>query len=355
MAPPTRLRPHLDDLLQKNLELEHIVADLRHQLTQSSAKWADERKVLATGCDGLMASFAKFRARLDGHPPGWEDSEGEVEQNLVARGQSEGAGEVENAVPRRKGDTEQGSLVVDDLRERCHSLAAELQVKEEELEESQRKREAAEEELQRVQRSLEVQSEQLRAALASAKADTSNTFSPARLLTPDDTSAQTAPSKPASEETLQKLNQVTQEITRLKQLVLQWQKYGSDWKRDAQAARTRLSELEQRETTLAGQVKAAEETMTLLENEKKEVQRLTSALADQTAAVEQQRSACQDNAKRVQDLEAMVALLRAPLLHEQIASFDSGQHQTAPEPSSPSNTPAPPESSPTVVAIQPWV
>ena len=142
MAPPTRLRPHLNDLLQKNLELEHVVADLRHQLTQSSAKWADERKTLAVGCDALMASFAKFRARLDVHPSDWVDSEGEVEQNLDAGRQSEETGEVDTGMLETEGD--QGSSVADDLRERCQALTAELQVKEEELEESRRKREAAE-------------------------------------------------------------------------------------------------------------------------------------------------------------------------------------------------------------------
>lgn len=140
MAPPTRLRPHLNDLLQKNLELEHVVADLRHQLTQSSAKWADERKMLAVGCDALMASFAKFRARLDVHPS--DDSEGEVEQNLDAGRQSEETGEVDTGILETEGD--QGSSVAEDLRERCHALVAELQVKEEELEESRRKRETAE-------------------------------------------------------------------------------------------------------------------------------------------------------------------------------------------------------------------
>jgi len=142
MAPPTRLRPHLNDLLQKNHELEHVVADLRHQLTQSSAKWADERKTLAVGCDALMASFAKFRARLDVHPSDWGDSEGEVEQNLDAGRQSEERGEVDNGVLETERD--QGSSVAEDLHERCRALAAELRVREDELEESQRKQEAAE-------------------------------------------------------------------------------------------------------------------------------------------------------------------------------------------------------------------
>ena len=143
MAPPSRLRPHLNDLLQKNLELEHVVADLRHQLTQSSAKWADERKTLAVGCDALMASFAKFRARLDVHPsPDWGDSEGEVEQNLDAGGQSEETGEADDGMPETERD--QGSSATEDLYQRCRALAAELRVKEEELEESRKKREAAE-------------------------------------------------------------------------------------------------------------------------------------------------------------------------------------------------------------------
>lgn len=145
MAPPSRLRPHLNDLLQKNLELEHIVADLRHQLTQSAAKWADERKLLAMECDTLMASFAKFRARLDTHPSDWGDSEGEVERNLDAGGQGEESGEAIFGVPL-DGQTEvdQGSTVEDSLRERCNVLATELHMKEEELEQSQRKHEAAE-------------------------------------------------------------------------------------------------------------------------------------------------------------------------------------------------------------------
>lgn len=142
MAPPTKLRPHLNDLLQKNLELEHIVADLRHQLTQSIAKWADERKTLATGCDALMASFAKYRARLDIHPSDLVDSEGEVELNLDGGGQNEETGEADNGMLETEGD--QASSVTENLRERCHALVAELQVKEEELEESRRKREAAE-------------------------------------------------------------------------------------------------------------------------------------------------------------------------------------------------------------------
>lgn len=144
MTPPTKLRPHLNDLLQKNLELEHVVADLRHQLTQSFAKWADERKTLATGCDTLMASFAKFRARLDVHPSDLIDSEGEVEQNLDAGRQSEETGEADNLSGMLETEGDQASSVAGDLRERCHALAAELRVKEEELEGSRRKHEAAE-------------------------------------------------------------------------------------------------------------------------------------------------------------------------------------------------------------------
>lgn len=142
MAPPTRHRPHLNDLLQKNLELEHVVADLRHQLTQSSAKWADERKMLAVGCDTLMASFAKFRARLDVQPLDWADSEGEVEQNLDVGRQSSEVGEIDGGMLET--ERYQGSSVTEDLRERCRTLAVELGVKEEELEDSRRKRDAAE-------------------------------------------------------------------------------------------------------------------------------------------------------------------------------------------------------------------
>jgi hypothetical protein len=142
MAPPTRLRPHLHDLLQKNLELEHVVADLRHQLTQSSAKWTDERKTLAVGCDALMASFAKFRTRLDVHPSDWGDSEGEVEQNLDTGRQSEERDEVDNDMLETERD--QGSPMAEDLHERCRALAGELRIREEELEESRRKHEAAE-------------------------------------------------------------------------------------------------------------------------------------------------------------------------------------------------------------------
>ncbi|KAF8554386.1 hypothetical protein OG21DRAFT_1579471 [Imleria badia] len=328
MAPPSRLRPHLNDLLQKNLELEHVVADLRHQLTQSSAKWADERKTLAVGCDVLMASFAKFRARLDVHPsPDWGDSEGEVEQNLDAGRQSEETGEVDNGMPETERD--RGSLATEDLHERCRALAAELRVKEEELEEYRRKREEAEvqfgtlvstDELQRIQGSLDAQSDQLRAALASAKPDTSNILSPER--TTDDPSAQA--NKTGLENTLEKLDLANQEITRLKQLLQEWKKYGSEWKRDGQIARSRVSELQRKEDELSAKVNAAEESKALLDTE---IQRLTSTLADQTTALEHQHVACQESVKRVHELEAMVELLRVQLSPEQLASSDSGQNQ----------------------------
>ncbi|KAI9566782.1 hypothetical protein HD554DRAFT_2112389 [Boletus coccyginus] len=334
MAPPTRLRPHLNDLLQKNHELEHVVADLRHQLTQSSAKWADERKTLAVGCDTLMASFAKFRARLDVHPSDWGDWEGEVEQNLDAGRQSEERGEVDNGVLETDGD--QGSPVAEDLHERCRVLAAELRVRERELEESQRKQAAAEEELQRAQRSLGAQSEQLRSAIASTKADTDSRLSPEPTL--DDTSAQASPSKAGLENTPEKLDFANQEISRLRELLTGWKKYGSDWKRNAQRAKARQSEQRLREDELSAQVKGAEGSKTLLETE---IRRLTSALADQTAVVEQQRTACQESVNRVHDFEAMVALLRAQLSPEQLASFDSGQNQVTPGPPPPGSTQSP--------------
>lgn len=127
---------------------------------------------------------------------------------------------------------------------------------------------------------MEAQGEQLQAALASANPDTSNKFSPER--TPDDASAQADPSKTELENTLEKLTLANQEINRLKQLLQQWQKYGNDWKRDAQSARIRVSELEVREAELSAQVNAAEKSRILLDTEKEEIQRLTSALADQT-------------------------------------------------------------------------
>lgn len=133
------------------------------------------------------------------------------------------------------------------------------------------------EELQHVQRSLDAQSEQLRAVLASAKADTDNKPLPER--TPDDTSAGANPSKTGLENTLEKLDLANQEISRLKLLVQEWKKYGSDWKRDAQTARVRGSELQLREVALSAQVKAADESKALLDSE---IRRLTSALADQT-------------------------------------------------------------------------
>ena len=144
MAPPTRHRPHLDDLLQKNLELEHVVADLRHQLTQSFAKWADERKTLATECDALMASFAKFRARLDIHSSDMVDSEGEIEENLDGGRRSEETGEVDNLNRMLETEGNQASSVAGDLRERCDALVVELRVKEWELGNSRRRHEAAE-------------------------------------------------------------------------------------------------------------------------------------------------------------------------------------------------------------------
>jgi multidrug resistance efflux pump len=133
------------------------------------------------------------------------------------------------------------------------------------------------EELQHVQRSLDVQSEQLRAALASAKADTDNKPPPER--TPDDTSARGNPSKTGLENTLEKLDLANQEISRLKLLLQEWKKYGSDWKRDAQTARARGSELQLREDALSAQAKAADESRALLDSE---IRELTSALADQT-------------------------------------------------------------------------
>ena len=129
---------------------------------------------------------------------------------------------------------------------------------------------------------MEAQSEQLRVALASAKTDTRNKSSSERTL--DGNTAQANPPKTELEDALDKLDLADQEISRLKQLVQQWQKYGMEWKRDAQSARVRASELELqlRETALSAQVKAAEESRALLETERKETQRLTSTLADQT-------------------------------------------------------------------------
>jgi hypothetical protein len=64
--------------------------------------------------------------------------------------------------------------------------------------------------------------------------------------------------------------------------------------------------------------------------------------------VEDQRTACQESVKRVHDLEAMVALLRAQLSPEELASFDSGQTQATPGPSGSTQ-------SPTVILIHPWI
>lgn len=133
------------------------------------------------------------------------------------------------------------------------------------------------EELQHVQRSLGAQSEQLRSAIASTKADTDSRLSPEPTL--DDTSAQASPSKAGLGNTPEKLDFANQEISRLKELLTGWKKYGSDWKRTAQRAKARQSEQRLREDELSAQVKAAEESKTLLETE---VRRLTSALADQT-------------------------------------------------------------------------
>ena len=91
-----------------------------------------------------MASFAKFRARLDVHPLDWGDSEGEVEQNLDAGRQSEERGEVDNDNGMLEIERDQGSSVAEDLHERCRALAGELRVREDELEEFRRKHEAAE-------------------------------------------------------------------------------------------------------------------------------------------------------------------------------------------------------------------
>lgn len=168
-------RPHLDQLLQKNLELEHTIADLRHQFTQASARWADERKTLGVDCDALMASFVKFRARLDSHPSDWVASNSEGEVGMVEA----------DSEPRDQGSSE-------DLHERCRALAAEV---------------------------VELRN--------------------------------------SSKTGLEKLDLANQEISRFKQLLQEWKKYGSEWKRDAQIARTRASELQLREDALSAQVKAA--------------------------------------------------------------------------------------------------
>lgn len=133
------------------------------------------------------------------------------------------------------------------------------------------------EELQRIQRSLDAQSEQLRAALASAKPDSNEKHSPER--TPDDSSAQANSSKTGLENTLKKLDLANQEISRLKQMLQEWKKYGNEWKHDSQIARARASDLQRREDELSAKVKAAEESKVLLDTE---IQGLTNALATQT-------------------------------------------------------------------------
>lgn len=133
------------------------------------------------------------------------------------------------------------------------------------------------EELQRIQRSLDAQSEQLRAALASAKPDSNEKHSPER--TPDDPSAQANSSETGLENTLKKLDLANQEISRLKQMLQEWKKYGNEWKHDSQIARARASDLQRREDELSAKVKAAEESKVLLDTE---IQGLTNALANQT-------------------------------------------------------------------------
>ncbi|KAF9223407.1 hypothetical protein BS17DRAFT_781818 [Gyrodon lividus] len=326
MAPPSRLRPHLNDLLQKNHDLEHTVADLRHQLTQSSAEWADERKDLAVGCDVLMASFAKFRARLDTQPSDWGDSE--EEQNRGTGAEGEGGGDAEN------GETESDQRL-EVLEETCRTLASELKAKEEELEESQRKREATEEEWRRVEGTLQAQIEQLQAALASARASTAINPSPNH--GPNDISRQADLESTGlgSGQHVFKAMTPDQEISRIKLLLQQWQKYGNDWKRDAQAARSRVSELELREKEFNAWLKQVDNERVLLERERNETQRLENALADQTdwiltPSTEYQKTARQEVAKRVNNLEATMALLRAQIPPEQLATFDATQNQTTP-------------------------
>jgi hypothetical protein len=286
MAPPNRLRPHLNDLLQKNHELEHTVADLRHQLTQSGAKWADEQKNLAMGCDSLMASFAKFRARLDTQPSDWVDSEGEQDHDM-------GAGGAENGETQRDKESE-------NLNEMCRTLAAELKTKDEQIVESQRKFEATEvrlrishslpscavvanrrfqEELCRVKETLQAQTEQLQATLASTRANTTSDSSPG--LAPNDTSGQPDLASSGPESAREKATNSDQEISRLKQLLQQWQKYGNDWKRDAQAARSRVSALELVEKELNARLAVAEKDSVILEKERKEAQKVAIALTDQ--------------------------------------------------------------------------
>lgn len=117
-------------------------------------------------------------------------------------------------------------------------------------------------------------------ALASVEADTTNELSPERTF--NDASTQVDPPEAELEDTLERLKLANEEIGRLKQSLQQWKKYGNDWKRDAQSARTRTNELMAREAQLKTNSQGAEENETLLEKERKESQRLTSALADQT-------------------------------------------------------------------------
>jgi hypothetical protein len=79
-----------------------------------------------------------------------------------------------------------------------------------------------------------------------------------------------------------KLDFANREIDRLELLLEKWQKYGNDWKREAQLVQNRVSELELRELELSEQIKAAEGCTAPPDTEKKEIERLTSALADQT-------------------------------------------------------------------------
>ncbi|KAF8841218.1 hypothetical protein BDN67DRAFT_558806 [Paxillus ammoniavirescens] len=318
MAPPNRLRPHLNDLLQKNHELEHTVADLRHQHTQSAAKWADEQKNLAMGCDALMASFAKFRARLDTQPSDWVDSEGEQDHDM-------GAGGAENGETQRDKESE-------NLHEMCRTLAAELKTRDEQLVESQRKFEATEEELCRVIESSRAQIEQLQATLASTGANTASDSSPGHA--PNDTSGQADLASSGPESAREKTTSSDQEISRLKQLLQQWQKYGNDWKRDAQAARSRVSALELVEKELNARLAVAEKDSVLLEKERKEAQKVAIALTEQQVATEYQKSARQEAVKRANDLEAAIARLRAQISPEQLATFDATPNQATAQPDS---------------------
>ncbi|KIJ62808.1 hypothetical protein HYDPIDRAFT_29957 [Hydnomerulius pinastri MD-312] len=310
MAPPSRLRPHLNDLLQKNHDLEHTVADLRHQLTQSSAQWADERKTLAVGCDSLMASFAKFRARLDTQPSDW--GELDEERNDNTEGEREG-------MRNGEGEEPEGDQEAEDLHTRCNALVSELHVKEEILAESRRKLEAVEEKLHHVQETLQARIEQLQEALDSAKADGSGSRldSSPRAPTQD---MQATPEQVESFRTelasaKERVMTSDQEINRLKQLLQQWQKYGNDWKRDAQSVRERVA--------------ALEDDRVLLERERKETQRLANALAEQAVATDYQKAGRLEAIKRIAELEEKVDLLRAQMSPEQLAAFDSAQNQPA--------------------------